>query len=720
MTLRIIIILMMLSCMSLHAQEFYKMNFSLVKKIMEEPDPMRRLALFVQGDITEIKRLTGLYGGAFKFSSGDIASIELSVGKVLALASSPAVQVMEDNHLMIQPMNDSLVSKSNVAPVHLGMPPLPQPYTGQGVVIGVLDSGIDFNHPDFKDDNGNTRILAIWDHNLSGAPPAGFTYGREFTSYDINNGLANAHIDNYYGHGTHVTGVAAGNGKAINYFKGVAPEADIVSVCLNWNLPTNNWLSTVADAVNYVFQKADAVNKPCVINISAGTYYGSHDALDLQAQLINYMITSQPGRMVVCAAGNAGNIRLHLQYQSTTGTDTLFTWFNHNPSYGNAIYMEMWANTTEFQNVWFSVGADVAGSYYEHRGQRPFTNVANHLGVFKTDTLYSWNGNRLARIQSLATLSAGRYSMVFNVIPDSTQYKFRLSYTGPGKFDLWSFQMESTNLPSVTVYPPMASYNMPDLTQNIISSYACSDKVITVAEFGNKQNYINCTGNNVTLSVITPDTLAAASSKGPTRTGLLKPDIAAPGGVTMAPLVTYQIGSIPPEKIAQGCMHMRDGGTSTSSPAVAGVAALYVQRYPSATWQDIKNAILNCARLDNFTGFTGIPNIHWGYGKLDAFNALVNCPPAGMAENKGPSGLNLTVHPNPFNKEVTFGIHTQKQYSSLELEIMDASGRLIHRIQLPRQAATITLRKEQLGTGVFSARLVSSQEISNTVKVLAY
>lgn len=720
MNFRILTVFLLLFSITLQAQEYHKMNFSLVKKIKEEPDQTRRAALFVQGNVQEIKRLTELNGGTFKFSAGDIASIELPIGKAMTLAASPDVMVMEDNYLIIQPMNDSLVAKSNVTPIHLGLPPLPQAYDGQGVVMGVLDSGIDFNHPDFKDANGNTRILSIWDHNLTGAPPAGFTYGREFSSFQINNGQANAHIDNYYGHGTHVTGVAAGNGRSINYFKGVAPEADIVSVCLNWNLPTNNWLTTVADAVNYVFQKADAVSKPCVINISAGTYYGSHDALDLQAQLINNLITAQPGRAVVCAAGNAGNIRLHMQYNSTTGTDTSFTWFNYNPAYGTAIYMEMWSNQPDFQNVWFSVGADVTNGYYEHRGQRPFTNVANHIGVFKTDTLWSWDGNRLARVQSQATLSAGRYSMIFNVIPDSNTYKFRLSFTGAGKFDLWSFQMESANVPSPTVYPPTANYNMPDFTQNIVSSFSCSDKVLTVAEFGNKQSYLDCANNPVTLSVITPDSLAAASSKGPTRLGLIKPDISAPGGITMAPLVTYQIGTIPPEKIAQGCMHMRDGGTSTSSPAVAGVAALYFQRYPNATWQDVKNAIINCARLDNFTGFTGLPNNTWGYGKLDGFNALVNCPPLGISENTSSPGFVLAVYPNPFHEEVTFGINTLNRNENMNLEIFDAAGRKVYQVKINPQAAAVKVKHKQLGSGVYSARLVSGNEVSNMVKVVGY
>lgn len=695
------------------SQEQTKLNYSLVKKILETNDPMRPAGLFVQGNIETIRTLTESLGGRFKYASGNIASIVLPVSKVNDLAGSPDVWLVEDNYMKLQPMCDSLLSKNNVYPVHLGVTPLPQGYDGTGVVVGILDSGIDFNHPDYKDASNNTRIKFIWDHNLPLGPntPIPYNYGQEFTSAMIDGGQANAHVDNYFGHGTHVSGVATGDGSAINKFKGVAPNADIISVCFNWNLNDDDWLSSVADAVEYVYDKADGLGKPCVINISAGTYYGSHDAKDLQAQLINNLITAQAGRSLVAAAGNAGSLKIHMQYDNLAGnTDTVFTWFNTNP---NPIYMEMWAEQTQFPLVRFSIGADKVTPDYEFRGQRPFTGISNHLGIFKTDTLYSVNGNRLALIQSYGSFSSGRYSMIFNVIADSTMYNYRLSLKGTGKCDLWSFQMVSTGLPAVGTFPPIAKYLSPDLNQTIVSSFTCSDKVITVAEYINKENYIDCVMNPQSLPIL-PDSLSVNSSHGPTRLGLTKPDIAGAGGIAFAPRVTYT--PINNAATAEGCMHIRDGGTSTASPGVAGIAALYLQRYPTATWSDVKNAILGCCRHDNYTGASGFPKNDWGCGKADAWLTMNNCF-VGIDENML-SDADFFVSPNPFSNQTTIMYDlTGKKFNSVEIKIYDIAGKEVRNIPVEKTKGEIMLFKKDLGAGIYFLNVVSENEIMKKIKL---
>jgi subtilisin family serine protease len=718
-------VLLILNTLIVSAQDYSKLNYMLVKKIIGSDDPNRPAALFVEGDINFIKWRTSELGGHFKYAAGDVAAIVLPISKVMQLATDPRIIRMEDNYMKLEPMNDSMVVKNRIVAANLGAPPLPQGYDGTGVVMGIIDSGIDFTHPDYKDSLGNTRVKFLWDHTLTGNAPQPYNYGSEFNSYNIDNGQANASQDNSNGHGTHVSGVAAGNGLALNHFAGVAPKADIISVEVNWNLPDDNWLNSVADAVEYIYTKADSMGEPCVINISAGVVLGSHDGKDLQATAISNLISQQNGRALVCACGNYGNLPLHLQHNAVP-LDTAFTWFASNPNLGtNQIYMEMWANQTNFTAMKFTIAADKVSPYYQYRGMLPYTLVSQHVGMFKTDTLKNSSGQRIALVQSFASLAAGRYSMIFNVIPDSVSgYNYRLMTTGTGKFDLWNYyspynNIVSTGLPTAAVFPDITKYVLPDYTQNIVSSFTCSDKVIAVGNYINKSSYQACDSSFVVGTDI-PGALAANSSIGPTRDGRIKPDITASGTLTFAPVRLAYASSINPIAMAMGCMHLRDGGTSTASPVVAGVAALFFQRFPNATWFDVKRAVTLCAYSDSFSLSAGpLPNNTWGYGKVDGFQTILPCAAVGIPETENLSYTNLSVSPNPFNDHATIhfdltGMHSKKG----EIKIFDAIGNEVRKISFAKQAGEIVLKKQELTSGVYFISLISEGQYVATKKLV--
>lgn len=707
----------LLNVSMLFAQETTKLNYTLVKKIVSATDPNRPAALFVQGDVNVIRLLTNHLGGKFKYSAGDVAAIVLPISKVETLAADPNVIRIEDNYMKLQPLNDSMVVKNRIVDVHAGVAPLPQGYDGTNVVMGIIDSGIDFTHGDFEDSLGNTRVKFIWDHNLTGNAPQPYNYGREFNSFNIDNGQATAHVDNYFGHGTHVSGVAAGNGLMVGLFGGAAPKADIITVCVNWNLPDDDWLNSVADAVEYIFTKADSMGKPCVINISAGTYYGSHDAKDLQAVMIDNLITAQNGRIVVCAAGNEGDSKLHVKH-TVASPDTFFTWFGLNP---NPIYMEMWGGQTTFAAMKFTVAVDKVSPYYEYRGMLPYSQVASHLGILKTDTLKNSAGQRLALVQSYAYFQAGRYSMIFYVIADSTSgYYYRLMNTGTGTMDLWSFQMITSGLPTAATFPDITKYVMPDTTQNIVSSFSCSDKVITVGNYINKSEYEAC-DSTLTVTGGIPGDLAANSSRGPTRDGRLKPEITASGSVTLAPLVIANIAGIPVPKITkQGCLHMRDGGTSTSSPVVAGIAALYFQRYPNATWLQAKQAITICSYTDSYV-WGPLPNNTWGHGKVDGFAALTGCLALGLNEGELQSENNFFASPNPFTDQTIIHYNlSEPGLDNVSLKIFDVMGKEVKRIAIENNKGEILIQKKDMEAGVYFISLLSGNVELETLKLVVF
>lgn len=138
------------------------------------------------------------------------------------------------------------------------------PYTGKGVVIGIVDNGFQYDHVDFLNaDKSDTRIKRVWDQHGTGNAPEGFGYGAEYKTtaeiraakYDLTSGF----------HATHVSGIASGSDKSTPYY-GVAPDADLVFVSFK---STN---AQIVDGIKYVFDYAKSVGKPAVVNISLGSH----------------------------------------------------------------------------------------------------------------------------------------------------------------------------------------------------------------------------------------------------------------------------------------------------------------------------------------------------------------------------------------------------------------------------------------------------------------
>jgi subtilisin family serine protease len=136
-----------------------------------------------------------------------------------------------------QALADSALVKHQINLVHQGLNGVDTAYTGKGIIMGVIDQGIDFNHPDFKTATGKTRVLRYWDHSVNGAnPPQPYNYGIVWDSSSINAGTCTS-LETITAHGTTVAGMAAGNARANLKNKGAAPEADLIVVETNFNLP---------------------------------------------------------------------------------------------------------------------------------------------------------------------------------------------------------------------------------------------------------------------------------------------------------------------------------------------------------------------------------------------------------------------------------------------------------------------------------------------------
>ena len=607
-----------------------KINFQL-KHTINQSKPDDVIALFVRGDVVKIKQEILKLGGKNKLSTKDVIQVELATSKIVEFSKNDFVKSIEYNFSKPTVLNDTMLIHNNIVPIHQGLSPLFQPYTGKGVILGFIDTGIDIFHPDFLDSLGNTRILALWDQYLADNGSSTYGYGQVWDSAAINIGNCTHADHNSTGHGTQVAGIASGNGRAVNNYKGVAPDANLVVVASNEN--DMNWLSTLVDAVNYIYDVADSYNMPCVINVSMGDYWGSHDATDAASLLIDSIVNYKEGRAFVCAAGNAGHLNWHVEHQITS--DTTFTWFKYNPSsaFGfGAVYFEAWADTADLNNVDYAIGANLPSGSYDFRGATPFVNIQNRLGTY-TDTIFN-NGNRIAIVETYAELQGDKYLLqVMLQEPDSNTYNFSLMTTGNGRLDIWSASwlgvsdMVVSPLPTTAVLPQIAFYERPDSAKTMVSSFQNLSSILTVGNFSNRASYLDV-DSIVRYTGKIPGKKAVSSSWGPTRRGLLKPDVAATGDESIGPVpaitITVSLGAGPVNRsrVAYGGFHRINGGTSMASPVIAGTAALYLEKCPTDTMAEIKNAIINTAMQDSFTG--AVPNTGFGCGKVNAFDVLNN------------------------------------------------------------------------------------------------
>lgn len=616
-------------------QEGSKLGLQL-REHLENSEPETLIPLLLEGDPELVPTKIASHSGLVRLQINELFSVEVPAAAILELSRDPAILHIEFDQSPAHFLTDTMLVQTRTDLVQQMASPLRQKYTGKGVILGVIDSGIELDHYDFKDSLGRSRVLYVWDQGVAydpGRKPGKYNYGVEWDSTDINQQIS-THDDlaSEFGHGSMVTGAAASNGLATGHFKGIAPEVNIISVATDFTKP--NWLQTVAEAVDYIYSKADSLNMPCVINASIGTYLGSHDGKDIAARMIDQMIKARSGRALVAAAGNAGQYNFHLQHQPQQ--DTIFSWMSYESQFFNGqggVYFQLWGDTADLKDLKFAIGTDrKVGNYHEFRGRTAFDSIQNRLNMIYTDSIVNSNNQRITYVQTYAEQSQGRYLLeVALPQPDSNQYLFRLESCGQGKFDLWSSRLITgtsdileQNLPSPAQYHAMNNYVYPDSLQSMVSSFTCLPSVITVGNYINRSSWVDVQGMQRSANVI-PGEISPNSSLGPNREGYLKPDISSAGdymfsaGRLATIITTIQTA---PEKIAFDSLHMRNGGTSMAAPTVAGMVALYFQKCPKKLYSSIKSDLLSSSRTDAFS--TSAPNNKWGAGKADALAFLSN------------------------------------------------------------------------------------------------
>jgi subtilisin family serine protease len=568
--------------------------------------------LIIEGDVPPgLLRAKGIEVNTV---AGRFMTARCPLGLLTALLNVPGIDRVQVSSLCHHDLDSSTVD-IGLPSVRTVTPPNITGQTGAGILVGDVDTGIDLTSSDFKNSNGTTRLVSLWDQtNTNGPPPSGFTYGTEWTTAQINASLSNE-VDTDEGHGSHVMGIAGGNGSATGNgqpayrYVGVAPLADLCMVKTDFSA------SGIIDGVNYIFQRATALGKQAVVNLSLSTQEGPHDGTFGFDLLINAL--TGPGKIVVASAGNKGlddsHAQLTLSNQPQSITMTVPTYTKNNGSGNDYITFTGWYKGADRMSLTiktpgnFTIGPiAVADSSIDNSTADGYVNAYNA-------TTQPSNGDHEIYVEILDQFSnkppgVGTWTFTFTPI----------SIVSTGRVDLWisgsALGADPTTLPRFVAG---------QIDGGVIGSPASADSVIGVGAYTTKPCWLSIDTNTYCWTPQpTNKDIAAFSSQGPLRDGRIKPDLAAPGqGV--ASCKSAQTSPAPQTAlVVPDGVHVMLSGTSMAAPHVTGVTALLLAQpfWANSGPSRVKARLKSTARVDGFTGV--VPNVAWGSGKLDAPGAL--------------------------------------------------------------------------------------------------
>jgi subtilisin family serine protease len=474
--------------------------------------------------------------------------------------------------------------------LHQGVPPL----RGDGVLIGFIDTGIDVKHPDFRHADGSSRIQFLWDQAAKqGGSPGPGDVGRVYSKQDLDGFLGGGgppvpHQDQN-GHGTQIAGVAAGNGRVPHQPQraGMAPAADLVVVSTRIGPVEVFNPALMVAGLDFMVQCAGRMNRPLVINISNGSNRGGHAGESMLEAAVD-SLARRPGVVLVKSAGNEHGRHSHAGGQLAQG-ESVRRRFNSS----------LQNEEQDILEVWFGGDDRIAIAVQPPGAPEP---LPQHFALPGKVVRFQTQGRNAIEIDADGIDADGTgdvQAMVFIgrgavdlIQPGDWTLHLRGDHIVDGRFDAW-----------VERYP----FGAKPLEQALfVAADADPSRTITVPGTARRIITVGAYVTRVEAGAPPLGELSRTSSRGPTRSGLAKPDLAAPGEVIFA--------------AAPGGGYAPGRGSSMAAPHVAGAAALLLQAHPRLTGEQVQQLLVRSARRDGSA--SGAPDLAWGAGRLDVRAAV--------------------------------------------------------------------------------------------------
>ena len=591
-------------------------------------DPQATLHFYVQSTTpAATRRLIETAGGSVGTVAGDVLTVRMRADALPALLGHRGIVALEAAHL-VRPRLDEVLPAMDVPPVHDGEEPLTRGYRGTGVLVGVIDYGLDLSHRAFTDDDEVSRVRALWTHASSGTPPDGYSYGDTCSEESLRNDTCD--FEDGGSHGNHVTGIAAGRAWDDVIYEGLAPDADIAFVNLGDYPPGIDdedlaFSTSVCDGASWIFSVADARDQPAVVNMSLGTHEGPHDGTSLANQCLDNL--AGEGRILVAAAGNEGDGNwaangdtVHVHAQGSANSSEQLVHFIADTN-------EAWPVVVV---VWFDAGTDVQVALGAQDGQEEDWSTwaytaADPYEIFNVQP----DSELLGEVEVYGIeLASGSRAVRFNIWDtdgdgSEVDVAWMLAVTGDGPWDAFIDTTSGSGFVGAQDVGVTADHRMtigyPADSEQVLAVGATVTRIEWTSVYGNYWNSGETLGDLASFSSVGP-------GRNPDTTGLL-PDIAAPGSWIASALNVNSPADteICLDDIIDGLIGEPNGfvmsqGTSMASPATVGGIALLLEAANSLAVEEIRGLFEDSAAGDSFTG--ALPNNDFGNGKFEVFAAM--------------------------------------------------------------------------------------------------